>query len=178
MRLHQGMGDGEVLYGVATDDAHNHGVAEGVSIPGRGWVMVRSATLSEEAIIRAMKRGDFYSSSGVALKDVGRSGNTIEIDIDPVDGATYVTEFIGTRMGEEGPGPAGEVLFTTSSLTPQYEMKGDELYVRARITSSTPHPRPYKAGDHEMAWTQPMRPIAPEGTLPDPEDGSTEGETR
>ena len=39
-----------LLYGVATDDAHNyHG--NSVSQPGRGWVMVRSDELSPDAIL-------------------------------------------------------------------------------------------------------------------------------
>jgi len=35
-------------------------------------------------------------------------------------------------------------------------LKGDELYVRARIISSKLHPNPYAAGDRETAWTQPL----------------------
>jgi len=35
-------------------------------------------------------------------------------------------------------------------------MAGNELYVRARVTSSKPHPNPFAEGDHEMAWVQPV----------------------
>ena len=34
----------------------------------------------------------------------------------------------------------------------------DRLYVRAKITSSKPHPNPFRKGDVEVAWTQPMLP--------------------
>jgi hypothetical protein len=60
---------GSVLFGVGTDDSHEYHGKEG-SRPGRGWVMVRSEFLTPEHLIRAMKAGDFYASSGVSLKDV------------------------------------------------------------------------------------------------------------
>ena len=56
------------LMGVATDDSHEYHGKPG-SRPGRGWVMVRSRFLTPEHLIRAMKRGDFYASSGVTLRD-------------------------------------------------------------------------------------------------------------
>ena len=177
LRLHDGMGDGELLYGVATDDSHNHGVSEGVSVPGRGWVMVRSKALTEDDIVRAMKAGSFYASSGVILKDVRRTGDVIEIEIDSVPGTEYLTEFIATRILDEGPGPVGEVVARSTDTTATYALAGNELYVRARITSSTPHPRPYKAGDYEMAWTQPMRPLQSDATLGAPASPAKQGET-
>lgn len=154
LRLRDGAGDGEVLYGVATDDAHSYGVDDGVSIPGRGWVMVRATELSEDAIVKAMKAGDFYASTGVSLTRVEQEGNVFSIEIDGEPGVSYTTEFIGLRKD----GLPGDVLATTTSLKPRYTMSGDELYVRARIASTTLHPRPYRAGDVEMAWTQPVRP--------------------
>lgn len=154
LRLRAGTGNGEVLYGIATDDAHSYGVDDGVSIPGRGWVMVRATGLSEDAIVKAMKAGEFYASTGVSLVHVGQKGNVLSIKIDGKPGVSYTTQFIGLRKD----GTPGEVLATTTSLSPTYTMNGEELYVRARITSTTQHPRPYRAGDVEMAWTQPVRP--------------------
>ena len=52
----------------------------------------------------------------------------------------------------------GQVVATDRSLTPAYRPTGSELYVRAKVTSSKPHPNPYAAGDTEVAWTQPVRP--------------------
>lgn len=57
------------LYGLGTDDSHNYHVNGGAQ-PGRGWVMVRARHLTPESLIRAMKQGDFYASSGVVLNDV------------------------------------------------------------------------------------------------------------
>lgn len=60
-----------VVYGVATDDSHAyHEFAIGKTNPGRGWVMVKTQYLTPEAIVRAMKAGDFYFSSGVSFDSI------------------------------------------------------------------------------------------------------------
>ena len=162
-RLHGGAGDGGVLYGLATDDAHDHYDANAVSVPGRGWIMVRCDTVDPDAIVRAMRAGDFYASSGVTLADVRVADGAITIDIDAQPGVTYRTEFIGavvdtTTDADDAATPIARVLATTDADPAVYHFTGNELYVRARITSSTPHPRPYAEGDREMAWTQPVVP--------------------
>ena len=157
MRLRDGAGDGELLFGLATDDSHDHYSANAVSIPGRGWVMVRAKALDADAIVQAMKAGDFYSSSGVTLSDITVKDGTLSIEIQEEDGVQYVTEFIGAKVDAVGSAPP-RLLSTTNANPATYEMNGDELYVRARITSTKLHPRPYAPGDFETAWTQPVQP--------------------
>ncbi|MHC5004306.1 MAG: hypothetical protein ACYTJ0_14420 [Planctomycetota bacterium] len=151
-----------LLYGLATDDAHDHRGTGEVSVPGRGWVWVRAPRLTPESIIGAMRRGDFYASTGVELEQVARTDGVLAITIRPQAGVTYRTEFIGTRLRDGSVESVGQTLATSTSLQPRYEMRGDELYVRARITSSRPHPRPFAEGDRETAWVQPVAgPAAP-----------------
>jgi len=168
-------GEGEVLYGLATDDAHTyHGGTVG---PGKGWVMVRSGELAPEAILDAVDRGDFYASTGVYLKDIRFNGKKLNIEIEPQEGVEYKTEFIGTLKGTELNGTAaidqegnvienttktyssevGKVLSTSSSLNPSYTFSGDELYVRVRITSTADHIDPNSAEilGKQKAWVQP-----------------------
>jgi hypothetical protein len=167
-----------VLYGLAVDDAHNyHGWATNRSNPGRGWVMVRAPFLTPEAIIEAMEAGDFYASSGVELRDVRREGQNILIEIKPEEGVAYETRFIGTQRGfnqahEPVRNAAGDllrvthrysdevggVLETDSGPSASYSFKGDELYVRALITSSKPKTNSYRLAETEAAWTQPFLP--------------------
>ena len=161
LRLRDGAGDGELLYGLATDDAHDHYAPDAVSIPGRGWIMVRATSLEANAIIDAMKRGDFYASSGVALTELTNDGTTITIDIDADPDLTYTTEFIGVT-GDPAGVETAEILSVTTEDPATYRFTGEELYVRARVTSSRLHPRPYAEGDHEQAWTQPVRPARTE----------------
>jgi hypothetical protein len=158
MRLRDGAGDGELLYGLATDDAHDHYAADAVSVPGRGWLMVRAENLDADSIVSAMKRGDFYASSGVELEAITFDGKTFEIRIKEEPGVDYVTEFIGTSEGKGDVGTPGQMLFITNTNPATYTLDGDELYVRARIRSTRPHPRPYAKGDLEMAWVQPIVP--------------------
>lgn len=163
------------IYGLATDDAHNyHGEPKKTSHAGRGWVMVRAKSLDAPALIEAMEAGDFYASSGVTLADVRRSPRALAVEIAAEPGVTYTTEFIGTRRGypaESQPvlGPDGQPLRVTRQYSPKvgevlqtvpgtkasYTFQGDELYVRACITSSKPKANPAEAGEMERAWTQP-----------------------
>ncbi|TDJ71632.1 MAG: hypothetical protein E2O39_07955 [Planctomycetota bacterium] len=147
-----------LLYGVATDDAHSHWIPDQVSIPGRGWVMVHAAALEAGAIIEAMKRGDFYASSGVALEAVDVRDGRYVVRIDREQGVQYTTRFIGTRMKDGQPAEIGVELGTSTTSPASYTFLGDELYVRAVVVSSKLHPDPYAEGDFETAWLQPVRP--------------------
>jgi hypothetical protein len=171
------------LMGVATDDSHNYHGKPG-SQPGRGWIMVRARHLTPESIIRAMKQGDFYSSSGVRLNDLrfDRDQAELALEIASEPGVTYTTKFIGTRRDAvaskrveesdnaaednadgEGQDPleidaaqVGVVLATATGDHPKYRLRGDELYVRAIVTSTTPHPNPSFADQYEQAWSHPV----------------------
>lgn len=143
---------GPPLFAFATDDAHNYHKTQEVANPGRGWIHVRAAELTGDAITRALLAGDFYASSGVVLEDVVREKNRLSLRIAAQPGVTYKTRFIGTRKG----GEPGEVLAEGDGLAAAYALKGDELYVRATVVSSRPHPNGYDAKDFESAWTQPV----------------------
>lgn len=167
-----------VVYGLATDDSHGyHEFGLGKVNPGRGWTMVRAAHLTPESIVKALEAGDFYSSTGVTLDEVTRDGNTLRLVIRTEPGVTYRTEFVATmkdarldatpvrdRNGNELPVTAvyspdiGKVVATSDDPRPTYTFSGKELYVRAKVTSSKPHPNPYARGDVEVAWTQPVVP--------------------
>jgi hypothetical protein len=139
---------------VATDDSHNyHG---GDVSPGRGWVMVRAASLDAASLIAAMRAGDFYASSGVTLKDVrfDEKSKELRIEIEPESGANYETRFIGTPVAE--PEQYGKVFATVSGNSVSYKLTGEELYVRATITSSLGHVNPSFKGQKRQAWTQPV----------------------
>lgn len=151
-----------VLYGLATDDAHNHyAFAVGRANPGRGWIMVRCRKLDADSIIAAMKRGDFYASSGVIVDDFSRAGEKYRVSIRPQEGVAFITQFIGTRRGADGESAVGEVLRETTENPAVYEFIGDELYVRAKVISSRSHPNPFAEGDHQCAWLQPILPRPP-----------------
>lgn len=165
------------LFGLATDDSHNyHGKPK--ASPGRGWIMVRSRWLTPESILTAMKRGDFYASTGVALErlEYDAASQTLTLQIKPDGDAQYTTQFIGTlrhfdqsttarvdrETGEEVPGTldysadVGKVFATVSGLSATYQLTGEELYVRAMITSNKPPLNPTSESPLQKAWTQPV----------------------
>ncbi len=150
LRLREGR---PILFGLATDDAHNYfTMITGHSNPGRGWIMVRAAELTAAAILAAMHAGDFYASSGVSIEDLRADGNGLVVAIDSEEGVSYVTRFIGTRAD----GAPGQALLETLENPARYSFRGDEVYVRATVVSTRPHPNPYRKGDFECAWVQPV----------------------
>ena len=145
------------LYGVATDDAH-HYFGNLTSPTGRGWVMVRAEALDRDLVTAAMNRGDFYASSGVTLEDLEVTADGYRLRVKEDGDASFRIRFIGTRQLDGALGPIGEELMVVDGPEAEYAFAGDELYVRAQITSSRLHPQPYLEGDREMAWTQPAAP--------------------
>lgn len=143
-----------LMYGLAVDDAHNyHEQGLAFSNPGRGWVMVKAASLSPESIIAALEAGDFYGSSGVTIQEIQENEKKLSLRIKGEKGVTYETWFIGAT-GKK----SGVVFEKVAGTHPSYTFTGDELYVRAKVVSSRPKENPYKTGEFESAWTQPVIP--------------------
>jgi hypothetical protein len=99
----------------------------------------------------------------------------LELAIRPDSDAVYKTEFVGTlveydkaskpRTTADGKTlhstrkysqDVGKVLATVSGLKPQYKLTGDELYVRAVVTSSRPHLDPSTEAQDQQSWTHPV----------------------
>jgi hypothetical protein len=142
------------LYALANDDSHNYHGNNPRAVPGRAWEMVRSRWLSPESIFHAMKAGDFYASSGVALKDVAydRSARKLSLTIEAQVGESFVTRFIGVRAGQS----KGEIFAEVKGDHPEYTMHPGELYVRAVVTSSAATEVPSSEFRYKRAWTQPI----------------------
>ena len=49
-----------------------------------------------------------------------------------------------------------KVLAEVKGVSANYVLKGDEIYVRAKIVSSKPKENGSVAGEVETAWTQPL----------------------
>lgn len=168
------------IFGLATDDSHHyHNQANRDATTGRGWIMVKANELNTAKLIESMNRGDFYSSSGVTLDLIETAASSgkkqLRIKIAPVPGVKFTTQFIGTRKNYNKKATArldssgkpvratkiysddvGIVLKTVEGENPSYTADGDELFVRAVITSDRPHPNPSFKNQKEQAWTQPV----------------------
>ncbi|MGL4551085.1 MAG: hypothetical protein ACRC33_07850 [Gemmataceae bacterium] len=166
-----------VIYGLGTDDAHSyHKMAIGQSNPFRGWVMVQAAHLTAEAVVGAIDAGRFYVSTGVELEELVATKAELRLKVKPKPGVTYKTQFVatmkdasldskpsaekdGSRVYGEG---VGKVVAEAEGTEASYKLTGKEWYVRGRVVSTKAHPNPFKKGDVEMAWTQPLIPASKE----------------
>ena len=130
---------GKTVFGVADDDSHFFKRIGDLSAPtpGQGWIYVRAAELTQKAIVDALRRGDFYASTGVELSDYQASPRQIVLTIKELPSSKYRIQFIGR---------GGRILNEVLSSPATYVIKGDEGYVRARIFES----------NGKMAWTQPV----------------------
>lgn len=125
---------GRRVWGVAVDDSHHlkRPWDTDVALPGKAWVVVHAAKRDAASIVDALRRGDFYASTGVELEEVSAS----KVKVKEKNGARYRIQFIGAR---------GRVLQETAGVVAEYKKRGDEGYVRAKVIDS----------NGRMAWTQP-----------------------
>lgn len=130
---------GMTIYGIADDDSHTFKRPgdRTMALPGQGWVYVRAAELTREAIMSALDRGDFYASTGVELEDILSDAAGLTVKIKEGRASKYRVEFIGT---------GGRVLGESITNPATYKFKGGEGYVRAKIYES----------NGRFAWTQPV----------------------
>jgi hypothetical protein len=121
------------LFGYASDDAH-------FKSPDwfGGWMMVKATAHDPDAILAAMKRGDFYSSRGPSIENVEVDGERIRIACSPVRGIAIVGR--GSRAEY-----AGGSRLTRAELSLE-RFRGDWLRVVVMDESG------------RQAWTNPIHP--------------------
>jgi hypothetical protein len=94
--------------------------------------------------MEALERGDFYASTGVALRDVRADRETLAVSIAVEGDFRYKTRFVGS---------GGTALATCASIDCTYRFTGREAYVRAVVTDS----------GGRRAWIQPVFPARASG---------------
>lgn len=129
---------GTVRYGIAVDDAHVFKrLGPAWSNPGRGWVEVQASELTQEAILGALDRGDFYASTGVKLESLERTAGWLRLRIAQQGDERFRIRFIGK---------GGRVLAEGSGPTAEYRLQPGDGYVRATVKDS----------QGRRAWVQPL----------------------
>ena len=103
----------------------------------QAWVMVR-ARRNQASIRGALLKGDFYSTTGVLLREIRTSESAFRlvIEADSEGAASYRTRFVGK---------GGRTLANLEGTSPRYVFRGDEGYVRAVV----------EGPGKEKAWLQP-----------------------
>ena len=127
------------VWAAAVDDMHHlaRPLDEDSVRPGGAWVCVRGEKREPKAILAALKRGDFYASTGPILEEYTVSEKLLTVRITEKWGARYRVRFIGS---------GGKLLQETHGLSATYAIQGNEGYVRAKVIDS----------NGNAAWLQPV----------------------
>ncbi len=129
---------GRPIWGVAVDDTHDYyDFAPGKFNPGKGWIVVRAAELTRDAIVGGIERGDFYASTGVELDELEIDEEGISLRVRQNEDWEYAVTFTGR---------GGTTFAQTAGPEATYRFRGNEGYIRATVTCSNPI----------KAWTQPV----------------------
>lgn len=124
---------GTRLHCVATDDNHDsYEPGEPRCDSFGGWTMLKLEKLTYENVIAALKKGDFYASTGPELHELYIKDNALHVKCSPVEKIYVVTE--GRRCLMEL-APAGE----NGRTEAVFPLRGDEGYVRVDCRDASGH---------------------------------------
>ncbi len=85
------LGQGKRIWGVAADDAHLNSKKRCYSDAGRGWVEIWAESLTELAILQALKAGAFFSTQGPVFHEIVVENSTIHLKCTPVKAVKWRT---------------------------------------------------------------------------------------
>jgi predicted metal-dependent phosphoesterase TrpH len=121
------LSSGKMVWGVATDDAHQ------ARQFGKAWIEVRMpGPVTTGNVIDAIKHGSFYATQGPLITDVNLSDGNLTVRSPGAESITYI-------------GRGGAVLDVVHGDDATYQIRGNESYVRAEVLKNG-----------SKAWTQPV----------------------
>ena len=132
LTLEHMLNEGRQLNLIATDDAH-------FNTPDHfgGWVMVKATENTPEALLAALKAGEYYSSLGPQIHDIRVTKDSVEVDCSSA--ATIIVMGKGTSMAT-----LHGASMTTAKLS--LERLSDSPWIRVTIID--------RAG--KRAWSNPI----------------------
>jgi hypothetical protein len=123
------LGAGLRRMAVAVDDMHHLRAAGGKPArAGGAWIEVFATQPEPSAICEALRRGRLYATTGALVRRIKVSESTYSIWTAVPDSVVVFLGHGGEELARLGPMQAGGVA--------AYQLRGGELYVRARISSS------------------------------------------
>ncbi|MBI4978696.1 MAG: CehA/McbA family metallohydrolase [Spirochaetes bacterium] len=93
------------MFGFASDDSHHYVVRDMHPLDTQGgWIMVKTEQCTADAIMAAIRAGNFYASSGPDFKSVVIDGTTVTVETSPVRSIAFRTpQWGGARFeGNDG----------------------------------------------------------------------------
>jgi len=128
------LGQGQRIYGVATDDGH------AMEHHCNGWVMVKAQN-NRLAILDALKNGAFYASAGPQITDFYVDGDNVVVECDPCARMRVICDKHPSPM-KEGEGLTRAEFYIGDKNWPHKAW----MYVRAEVTDA----------QGRRAWTNPI----------------------
>jgi hypothetical protein len=123
---------GRKTLGFASDDTHSRGDLT------TGFIMVKSPSSQKEDLLKSIKGGYFYSSTGVIIKDfLLENFRKIKIRFTPATTVDFIAYIVSGKRITAG---KNEMEYA------EYEIKGDEKYLRIEITDR----------NNRKAWLNPV----------------------
>lgn len=124
------LGQGKLIYGVATDDGHSP------NDHCNGWVMVKAEN-NINAILNALKSGEFYSSCGPEIYNFYVENGIAVVECSPVSVVRFHSDMHPTRIKRSEDG---------TMTRAEWDLKDNYKYVRATVIDK----------DGKYAWTNPI----------------------
>lgn len=135
---------GHQLSAYAADDAHHYTPRGSFLDAFGGWVQVKSESLEADALVEALKAGNYYSSTGPELEHIAWDGETLQIHCSPVE-----------RILVTATGARSEILLG-EHLTEATFQAGKENGKRASWADDSYFRVTAIAADGTCAWSQPF----------------------
>lgn len=111
---------GKKLWGTATDDNHNRIPLDSpYNDSFGGWVVVKAKELTRNAIVDALLKGSFYSSTGPEIYDFRLEGNEVIFECSPVE-----------RIYLNGDGRQHQAVIGENVTELRKKLNGTEKYIR------------------------------------------------
>lgn len=135
------MAAGRRLWGLGADDSHWR---PDRCDAGLGWVWVRAAELTQQAVLDALEKGCFYASSGPRIFDLRLEGDEIYVRCSPA----AAIDFIGAgRYCRRVVAPPGETLTEATYTLGKAKVREELLqYVRVACRDT----------QYRWAWSNPV----------------------
>jgi len=131
--------NGKRMFGIASDDSHEHDKNWAIPEYGGGWIQVQAAALTHYDIVNNMKAGYYYSSSGPEIYDLRVENGSLKIECSPC-------KFIMFKaFPQRGPFLGNYV--TAAPLTQAYMTVDEDMkYIRVECIDF----------DGKVAWSNPV----------------------
>jgi len=128
---------GRKTWALAVDDGHHHPGPNRRDDLLKGFIMVRAKSLSQENILKAIKDGLFYSSTGALINHISVKNQSISVQCTPAVEIDFVSF---NAQGGRFSGIEEEV------TRAEFTGTGSEKYLRVEITDR----------QNQKAWTNPL----------------------